>query len=591
MTTLAKYLTLLTVAVLSVSCSSHDIDTTVTPQPGLSAGGCMAGFTITLDSGGGDIRSRLASRAPSEGDYEAGTSAENYIDIDGKDFRILFFDKEDRYIGALDNVLVIIESSDGSMKRYRVSGTVPVSVVDDAGQEFKMMMLANWRHDYPQPEKGSTLQDIASSTLAAYTFDYSDDQRVGRERPIPMFGVSNLISGQEFDPGWETDLGTLHMLRAYAKVRVRAHGDGLPITSVTLTRGNTRGYRAPLGVSRQGDYVHGSYARDYYRKPSVPADSEQLTDIPFIYSDNDDIWTLYLPEFANLGLDADGRPDPRAPLADDSRARIRVTFDGHVGYEYVDFKYYSSPPAYAGEDAREGDHFDLLRNTVYDFTLRKHSGNAEADVEVDVQPYAEQVLRPGFGLMRDEMGDLMILPEKGVNGNDSLPKFFMDYLHRYDKEDILKEFPLESLVEGDYYAIHRGQDGEMANAEVWLKDIDGAHVLENFRPKDDNDENCSTRYVELYFGLDKYYYHKDRDGDRRLHHFQNHWTVVLDRKDYTVFKSPDNLWRYEVESFDATNPDELYIVADPPEDADNYYFIKVTNGEITNEKVTIPKNP
>ena len=588
MTTLAKYLTLLTVAVLSVSCSSHDIDTTVTPQPGLSAGGCMAGFTITLDSGGSDIRSRLASRAPSEGDYEAGTSAENYINIDGEDFKILFFDKEDRYIGALDNVLVIIESSDGSMKRYRVSGTVPVSVVDDAGQEFKMMMLANWG-DYPQPEKGSTLQDIASSTLAAYTFDYSIDQRVDRERPIPMFGVSNLISGQEFDPGWETDLGTLHMLRAYAKVRVRAHGDGLPITSVKLTRGNTRGYRAPLGVSRQDDYVHGSYARDYYRKPSVPADSEQLTDIPFIHSVKDDIWTLYLPEFANLGLDADGRPDPRAPLAEESRARIKVTFEEYVGEDYVDFKYYSVPPPYAGEDAREGDHFDLLRNTVYDFTLRKHSGSAEVDVEVDVQPYAEQVLRPGFGLMRDEMGDLMILPEKDVNGNDSLPKFFMDYLHRYDKEDILKEFPLESLVEGDYYAIHRGQDGEMANAEVWLKDIDGAHVLENFRPKDDNDENCSTRYVELYFGLDKYYYHKDRDGDRRLHHFQNHWTVVLDRKDYTVFKSPDNQQRYEVGSFDATNPNELYIVADPAEDADNYYFIKVTNGEITDEKVTIPK--
>ncbi|MDE5693034.1 MAG: hypothetical protein K2I09_03850 [Duncaniella sp.] len=588
MTTLAKYLTLLTVAVLSVSCSSRDIDTTVTPQPGLSVDGCMAGFTITLDSGD-DIRSRLASRAPSEGDYEIGTAAENYIDIDGKDFMILFFDKEDRYIGMLDDVLVIIESSDGSMKRYRVSGTVPVSVVDDAGQEFKMMMLANWRHDYPQPEKGSPLQEIASSIHAAYTFDYSDDQRVGRERPIPMFGVSNLIIGKEFDPGWETDLGTLHLLRAYAKVRVRAHGDGLPITSVTLTRGNTRGYRAPLGVSKQDDYVHGSYDRDYYRKPSVPADSEQQTDIPFIYNENNDIWTLYMPEFANLGLDADGRPDPRAPLAAELRSRIRVTFDGHVGEDYVDFKYYSAPPAYAGEDAREGYHFDLLRNTVYDFTLRKHSGSAEVDVEVDVQPYAEQVLRPGFGLMRDEMGDLMILPEKDVNGNDSLPEFFMDYLTAYGKDTIFDRFPVKSLVKGDYYAIHRGQDGEMANAEIWLKDIDGAHVLENFRDKDDNDENCSTRYVELYFGLDKYYFHKDRDGDRRLHHFHNHWTVVLDRKDYTVFKSPDNDQRYEVESFDAANPDEFYIVADPPEDADNYYFIKVTNGEITDEKVTIPK--
>ena len=589
MTTLAKYLTLLAVAVLSVSCSSRDIDMTVTPLPGSTTDGCMAGFTITLDSGDG-LGSRLASRAPSEGDYEAGSAAENYINIDDKDFKILFYDKDDKYIGALDNVLVIIESSDGSMKRYRVSGTVPVSVVDDAGQEFKMMMLANWSHNYPQPEKGSPLQDIASSIHAAYTFDYSDDQRVGRERPIPMFGVSNLISGREFDPGWETDLGTLHMLRAYAKVRVHAHGDGLPIRSVTLTRGNTGGYRAPLGVNVQDDYVHGSYERDYYRRPSVPSDSEQQTDIPFVYSDKDDMWTLYLPEFVNLSLDADGLPDPRTPLAEESRARIRVTFDGHEGEDYVDFKYYSAPPSYAGPAAREGDHFDLLRNTVYDFTLRKLSGSAEVDVEVDVQPYAEQVLRPGFGLMRDEMGDLMILPEKDVNGNDSLPEFFMDYLKAYGKDTIFDRFPLDSLVDGDYYAIHRGQDGEMANAEIWLKDIDGAHVLDNFRPKDDNDKNCSTRYVELYFGLDKYYYHKDRDGDRRLHHFTNHWTVVLDRNDYTIFKSPDNDLRYEVGSFDADNPDEFYIVADPREDADNYYFIKVTNGVITDEKVTIPKN-
>jgi len=582
MTKIIKYLTLCAAAVLSVSCSSHDAEIPVAPVTGPEAG-YMAGFIITLDSGEGAM-SRLASRTPSTGDYEAGTASENYIDIDGKDFKILFFDNQDKYIGALENVLVIIESNDGLMKRYRVNGTVPVSVVEDAGREFKMMMLANWHHSYPQMSEGMSLDEVASSAAAVYPFDYKLDQSVGAQRPIPMFGVSDLITGLEFSPGWNTDLGTLHMLRAYAKVRVRAGAGSLPITSVQLTRGNSSGYCAPIGVSRQSDYVHGRYDRDYWRIPSIPADATVKTDIEFV--NNSGEWTLYVPEFVNLGSDALGNPDPRNPLEASQRARVKVTFDGHTRPEYVDFKYYDTPPAHAGEDAKVGDHFDLLRNTVYDFTVRKLIGDAEVEVEVDIQPYAEQVLKPDFGLMRDEQGDLMIKPEKDVNGKDSLPEFFTQYLGKYHKE---LPFPLESLVEGDYYAIHRGQDGEMANAEIWLKDIDGAHVLENFRPVDDNDENCSTRKVELYFGLEKYEYNKDKDGDRRLAHFSNHWTVVLDRKDFTVFKSPDNKERYEVGSFDKDNPGELYIVANPGEDDDYYYFIKVVDGVITNEKVSVPK--
>lgn len=231
---------------------------------------------------------------------------------------------------------------------------------------------------------------------------------------------------------------------------------------------------------------------------------------------------------------------------------------------------------------------------MYDYTLTKYTGTADVNIEVDIQPYANQELKIDFGLMRDEQGDLMVLPEKDVNGNDSLPQYFLDYLKAYGKDTIFDSFPLGSLVAGDYYAIHRGQDGELKNAEIWLKDIDGAHVLKNFSKKDDNDENCSTRYVELYFGLDKYYYHKDRDGDRRLKHYPNHWSIVLDRKDYMIFKSGDNTERYEVASFDKDNPNEFYIVPSPAEDNDNYFFIKVTISEdgIKNEEhVTVPKNP
>lgn len=574
-------LTIFAALLLSVSCSMEaDVDMSLSSGNEMVKRVYKAGFTIMLD--GDNSLSRMASRAPGEG-YEAGSMAENYINLSDTDFRVFLFDKDDKYITSLNDIAIQVVDVTGNMKRYQVNGSVTKESVDEIDGQLKVMMLANWHHSYPQPVAGTSLSQIATSAQAVFDFDYEKDQNVGFERPIPMFGVSDLITGLEFSPGWNTDLGTLHMLRAYAKVRVRAGAGSLPITSVKLTRGNTSGYCAPVGVSCQSDYVHGRYDRDYWRIPSIPTDATK-TDIEFV--NNSGEWTLYVPEFVNLGSDASGNPDPRNPLEASQRARIKVTFDGHTRPEYVDFKYYDTPPAYAGEDAKVGDHFDLLRNTVYDFTLRKLTGDAYVDVEVDIQPYAEQVLKPDFGLMRDEQGDLMIKPEKDVNGKDSLPEFFTQYLDKYHKE---LPFPLESLVEGDYYAIHRGQDGLMANAEIWLKDIDGAHVLENFRPVDDNDENCSTRKVELYFGLEKYEYNKDKYGDRRLAHFSNHWTVVLDRKDFTVFKSPDNKVRYEVGSFDKDNPGELYIVANPAEDDDYYYFIKVVDGEITDEKVSVPK--
>ena len=575
-------LTIFAALLLSVSCSSEaDVDTSLSSGNEMVKRVYKAGFTIMLD--GDNSLSRLASRAPGEG-YEAGSMPENYINLSDIDFRVFLFDKNDEYVTSLNDIAIQVVDVTGNMKRYQVNGSVTKESVDKIDGQLKVMMLANWHHSYPQPVVGMPLSKIATSAQAIFEFDYNGDQNVGFDRPIPMFGVSDLITGLEFSPGWNTDLGTLHMLRAYAKVRVRAAAESLPITSVQLTRGNRLGYCAPIGVSCQSDYVHGRYDRDYWRIPSIPADATVKTDIDFVNISGE--WTLYVPEFVNLDTDASGNPDPRNPLEASQRARIKVTFDGHTRPEYVDFMYYDTPPSYAGGDAKVGDYFDLLRNTVYDFTLCKLIGDAKLEVEVDIQPYAEQVLKPDFGLMRDEQGDLMIKPEKNSEGKDSLPEFFIQYLEQNNKE---LPFPLESLVEGDYYAIHRGQDGLMANAEIWLKDIDGAHVLENFRPVDETDDNCSTRKVELYFGLDKYEFHKDRFGDRRLAHYSNHWTVVLDRKDFTVFKSPDNTERYEVESFDKDNPKELFIVANPSEDDDYYYFIKVVDGVITDEKVSVPK--
>lgn len=547
-----KYLVVMAAMLLSVACSSDDGPGTQTPV-GPAGDSYMAGFDISLY--GGDASESRATPVP--GDYENGSLAENFVDIEGRDFRIYFFDGDDRFICQLGNIEIVPLGE--TRKRYYVNGTVPKDLIDDAGRTFKVVMLANWRGTYPQPEAGvTTVADLAESPAALYAFDFADgaDQLVSAERPIPLFGASNLYPGVVFLPNIRTHIGTLHLLRAYAKVRVRAGIGSRPITSVSMTRVNTRGYRAPLGVTDQDEYVHGNWADDYYHTPSIPADPAQATDMGFVKGDDGE-WTIYLPEYRNI---AD--TDPKRPL--DTRALIRVTFtgtDGRVITEYVDFKFYNTPPSFAtGSEA--GDHFDILRNTVYDYTLTKIDEFTDVNIEVDVQPYAEQWLLPDFGIMRDEEGDLRIDLEydadgnvvRDENGEIRLPDNFRRFLAAYQKS-----LPPFTLLEGDYYAIHLGADGLLANAEIWVKDKDQDRVLSDLSPESADDQHCSTRRVIYNSGYIKTEGYKDQHGDLRLRHFPNHTSIVRDRLGYTIFKDRDNKERLMVESWEPGS-DTFWVV-------------------------------
>ena len=205
-------LTIFAALLLSVSCSSEaDVDTSLSSGNEMVKRVYKAGFTIMLD--GDNSLSRLASRAPGEG-YEAGSMPENYINLSDIDFRVFLFDKNDEYVTSLNDIAIQVVDVTGNMKRYQVNGSVTKESVDKIDGQLKVMMLANWHHSYPQPVVGMPLSKIATSAQAIFEFDYKGDQNVGFDRPIPMFGVSDLITGLEFSPGWNTDLGTLHMLRA-----------------------------------------------------------------------------------------------------------------------------------------------------------------------------------------------------------------------------------------------------------------------------------------------------------------------------------------------------------------------------------------
>lgn len=376
-------------AAVAAGCADRSDDT-----PSVPAAGFRAGFYITTAA----TNSPSLSRAPQPGTYEPGTADENYIDIDGKDFAIYFFDSSDAYVGSLTNVLITPADSDGRYKTYYVSGTVSDANVATLSGSLKVVILANWG-DYPALAPGDPISRIAAHTPASMTS--MSTWRPGRDGYIPMYGVSNLITGVSFRDGWQTDLGTLHMLRALAQIRVRedVSTGGLRISSLRLTRANTAYMRAPAGVTAQDHYVKGNYAGDYYKTPSIPAAPAEVADVE-MHRDADGTYRIYVPEYRNI---ASGTAT--SPL--DSRARLAVVFETESVVRYVDFKYYDTPPSWAG--AARGDHFDILRNNIYDYTLTHIDGDTDMLVEVDVIPYTEIKLRPDFGLERDnETGWIII---------------------------------------------------------------------------------------------------------------------------------------------------------------------------------------
>ena len=81
-----------------------------------------------------------------------------------------------------------------------------------------------------------------------------------------------------------------------------------------------------------------------------------------------------------------------ARKADDA-AEMRLRFKETGDKEYpVEFKYYNDPPV--GNSV--GDPFDIRRNYYYKFSITKTS---EPDLAVEVFPYEQIELEPGFGIL------------------------------------------------------------------------------------------------------------------------------------------------------------------------------------------------
>ena len=155
------------------------------------------------------------------------------------------------------------------------------------------MVLANWGN-YPELSATSTIESVCSD--AASIFTYTAPFTPSATQRIPMYGVK--LCTATLRPDLLTDLGTVDLLRAMAKIEVKCSAEGFELSGVKLHRYNTKGYCAPTGVydDTKTDW---NYDEDEVcqHEVHIPVNSVSTSQLDF--EPTADGFIAYVPEFDN----------------------------------------------------------------------------------------------------------------------------------------------------------------------------------------------------------------------------------------------------------------------------------------------------
>lgn len=221
----------------------------------------QAVFTLDL----GDAANRKTRATPTDGEYNTGSGLENFIDLTKKNFRCYLFGLDNTPVSALEVASIYNFGESKYSIRLRLKDTEEIRSALTTGCRF--VFLANWG-SYIDPTPEMTIEELCSSSFAKFEFSQQKTQ-LSETNLIPMYGVKEFENGvQDFKDGKEvSDIGTLYLLRAYAKVDVnilfKDFEDVPVVTSVSLTHSSSKGYKAPANVTKQSDYITGSWLTDY----------------------------------------------------------------------------------------------------------------------------------------------------------------------------------------------------------------------------------------------------------------------------------------------------------------------------------------
>lgn len=324
-----------------VSCSSTLDEEIIREQDGRVG----ISFTMSLNSVGAASRSLSSDMV---------AQYENMIAQDK--FRVLAYTTD----GNMHEV-TIFSMNKISESTYEISGEL-------TGKHLvnKVMVLANCDKSF----------NPFISSLNLLTYNYSDGSDFNPESPrnyIPMWGVKAFKTTLE--PGTNTNIGTINLLRAMAKVQVALSDQsfGCELTQVKMTRYNDTGACVPGSFENVDE-------TDDVDVATVPDDVMQGSDLAF-HQVGDKSYMLYLPEYININNQ--NSADITVSVNDVNNVTRTKTFK--IG-------------KYSSNGEWTGTQWDILRNHYYKFDIfLKVSAEGKLNLEVKTEKYAEFDLKPAYG--------------------------------------------------------------------------------------------------------------------------------------------------------------------------------------------------
>ena len=333
--------------------------------------------TFTLSMEGAQTRSTRADDGHTWGDNLDNVTGNDYPEIIGNDFenrikaeslRVLIFTSEGAYKGDVGNLTYFTIGGNTAPGEYQFLGEISdVELTTDT--EYRFMIAANGT----LPTDITTIGDVLFTGFTDTDISYPNGF-------IPMWGVlTKTVTLDTYQ-----DLGTIHLLRAAAKVEVclaqQLIDEGFTLLDVFVNNYAPSGYWFPNNWNRVGctlDLFHlgdgnnpGAY-RPYSGTSNIAKyfvdDAGQST---FGTSKKLTNGFIYLPEFDNTTNTA---------------ANISLKLKDGSGkiYEFpnsIEFKDYVDGKA-------TGDPYNLVRNHYYQYTISKVNIGYGLDLTCMVQPW------------------------------------------------------------------------------------------------------------------------------------------------------------------------------------------------------------
>lgn len=226
-----------------------------------------------------------ADADPTEGDAEDWESAINMDQL-----HVVLYSKDGRSIGGLENV-TLVSTSDPNI--YDVVGSILVDKLSLNNGIFDGQIMV-----YANMDGVSETDDFNKDMVDKLTFTAN----TGKHN-IPMWGIKQLSVSME--AGKQTNIGTINLLRAEAKIQVYLRSDMVEyyeLTNVRLSRANKLGYCLPEyaninGLSDVQKLEHDAFAHFWSNgkdgNSSSESDEDKLTDVDMTNK------VIYVPEYEN----------------------------------------------------------------------------------------------------------------------------------------------------------------------------------------------------------------------------------------------------------------------------------------------------